>query len=285
MIWAPKSKDRVEVSFLGTPANVKQDLEAQMDIFKHNSTAWDHEVKRGSPWTQPVSTEEVNRARGGDFKIILTPTKPVPKEWLGDFSGKQVLCLASGGGQQGPLLAAAGAHVVVLDASTEQLERDRWVAARDHLELKTVLGDMRDLSLFQDGEFDLIVHPVSNCFIPDVKPVWRECFRVLKNRGSLLSGFNNPISYCFDRALYDEGKLQFKWSVPYSDLVALTEAEQNEFIARHDPFEFGHTLEDQIGGQIAAGFAIRGFYEDKWGSGTLEDKFYPHFMASWAAKL
>ena len=90
------------------------------------------------------------------------------------------MCLASGGGQQGPILAAAGADVTVFDNSPRQLEQDRYVADRDGLHLQTVEGDMRDLSCFPDESFDLIVHPVSNVFVPDVKPVWREAYRVLK---------------------------------------------------------------------------------------------------------
>lgn len=256
-----------------------------MDVFQHNSVAWDHEAKRGSPWTQPVSPEEIQKARQGNFKIILTPTKRVPDAWLGNVRGRRILCLASGGGQQGPLLAAAGSAVTVLDASEEQLKRDQLVAKRDQLDLKTILGDMRDLSALADDEFDLIIHPVSNCFIPDVRPVWKECFRVLKKNGTLLSGFNNPISYCFNKELYEQGKLQFEHSVPYSDLVTLTESERDEFIARNDPFEFGHTLQDQIGGQTDAGFAITGFYEDKWGNENIEDRFYSHFMATRAVKI
>src|SRR5471030_1111665 len=121
-----------------------------MDVFSYNSKAWDQQVHLGSPWSQPVSSEEVSRARDGDFKIILSPMKPVPAEWLKQIKGKKVLCLASGGGQQGPILSAAGADVTVLDASDEQLKRDELVANRDHLKMKIIHGDMRDLSRFQD---------------------------------------------------------------------------------------------------------------------------------------
>ena len=81
-----------------------------------------------------------------------------------------MLCLASGGGQQGPILAAAGANVTVFDNSPRQLAQDRLVADREGLAIETVLGDMADLSAFPDARFDLIVHPVSNVFVPDVRP-------------------------------------------------------------------------------------------------------------------
>lgn len=255
-----------------------------MDILKHNSRAWDFEVMRGNPWTKPVSSEEIAQARMGNFRILLTPTKAVPSAWIMPVKGKKVLCLASGGGQQGPLLSAAGAQVTVLDASEKQLERDRAVADRDGLAIETIFGDMADLACFPSGVFDLIVHPVSNCFIPDVLPVWRECFRVLRNGGSLLSGFNNPITYSFDRDLFTKDILQLKYSVPYSDAESLTPEEMKHFLAESEPLEFGHALEDQIGGQMNAGFILRGFYEDKWGNDRIEDKYFPHFMATWASK-
>ncbi len=101
----------------------------------------------GDEWTIPVSSEVIERARQGDWSVILTPTKPVPRSWLGELAGARVLCLASGGGQQSPILAAAGAIVTALDNSPEQLARDRYVATREELEVTCELGTMTDLSL------------------------------------------------------------------------------------------------------------------------------------------
>src|SRR6185503_3270622 len=127
------------------------------------------------------------RAKAGTWQVILTPKLPVPHSWLGEIRGKSVLCLASGGGQQAPILSAAGAKVTSFDLSDEQLAKDRLVADRDGLQLKCVHGDMADLSCFANDSFDLIFHPASNVFVPDVEPVWRECHRVLRRGGSLLS--------------------------------------------------------------------------------------------------
>jgi SAM-dependent methyltransferase len=185
------------------------------DILVYNRQAWDRQVGRGNPWTVPVTSEAVARARIGDWSIVLTPIKPVPSEWFPLLVGLDVLCLASGGGQQGPILAAAGANVTVFDNSPTQLAQDRLVAERDGLVIETVQGDMADLSVFPGCRFDLIVHPVSNVFIPDVKPVWREAFRVLKPGGVLLSGFMNPVHFLFEDFALERGEFWVAHCIPY----------------------------------------------------------------------
>jgi ubiquinone/menaquinone biosynthesis C-methylase UbiE len=186
----------------------------------------------------------------------------VPRAWFPELQGCNVLCLASGGGQQGPIVAAAGARVTVFDNSPRQLAQDRMVAEREGLEVAVVEGDMRDLSMFADESFDLIVHPVSNVFVPDVQPVWAEAFRVLRRGGALLAGFDNPVIHTFDQELYKRGVLQVKYALPYSEVDLLSEEERQRQLAQGEPLEFSHTLEEQIGGQIEAGFLIAGFYED-----------------------
>jgi len=163
-----------------------------VDIRRYNSEAWDREVTSGSQWSVPVSAAEVARAREGEWSIKLTATLPVPADWLSKVAGKRILCLAGGGGQQGPILAAAGATVTVFDNSPAQLEQDKMVAERDGLELCLEEGDMADLSRFDDGSFDLIFNPASNCFVEDLTPVWRESFRVLQPGCVLLIGHMNP---------------------------------------------------------------------------------------------
>lgn len=81
-----------------------------MDIREYNGQAWDHEVERGNKWTVPVSPEAVAAARGGEWSIVLTPTRPVPGEWFGDLKGKRVLCLASGYRPPAPELIASAVN-------------------------------------------------------------------------------------------------------------------------------------------------------------------------------
>lgn len=259
----------------------------KMDILEHNSAAWDTLVENGINWSIPVSSEEIKRARKGDWELILTPIKPVPREWFGEVKEKDILCLASGGGQQAPILAAAGARVTSFDNSDKQLGQDKFVAERENLEIRLEKGDAADLSRFADENFDLIFHPCSNCFMAELQPIWNECFRVLRHGGALLSGFNHPFVYCFDRFAEEEkGILELKYKIPYSDLESLDEQEQAELIRKNEPFEFSHTLEDQIGGQIAAGFLIAGFYEDWWtDEARLLNKYIPTFAATRAVKI
>src|ERR1041385_2074272 len=142
-----------------------------MDIRSYNRDAWNREVEGGkNPWSQPVNSEIIARARQGEFSILLTENIPVPHKWFPPLKGSDVSCLASGGGQQGPVLTAAGANVTVFDNSPKQLAQDRFVAAREGLTIFTVEGDMADLSVFESCAFDAIVHPVSNSFVQEVRP-------------------------------------------------------------------------------------------------------------------
>lgn len=235
-----------------------------IDITEYNRDSWNREVDNGNEWTLPVSTEEVNKAKEGDAKFLLTPEIFVPESWYADIKGKKALLLASGGGQQGPLFAALGADVTVFDNSENQLSQDRMVAERDGLDIKTVQGDMKDLSVFDDETFDFIFHPVSNCFVPDINPVWEEAYRVLKKGGTMIAGFTNPVAYIFDFNKMDIGELEVKYKIPYSDTEQLPRDELEERMQRHEALEYGHSLDDQIGGQLRAGFHLIGFYEDKW---------------------
>jgi SAM-dependent methyltransferase len=255
------------------------------EIVDYNRGAWNREVEMGNQWTVPVSSEEVAAARRGEWRIVLTPTKSVPADWYPQpLAGKDVLCLASGGGQQGPILAAAGASVTVFDNADSQLERDRMVAQRDGLQIRTVRGDMADLSAFADESFDLIVHPVSNIFAPAVRPVWEEAWRVLRRGGVLIAGMTNPVTYIFDYDSLEAGKLVVRHKLPYADETHLSPEEYAQYVQSGEPFEFSHTLEDQLGGQTDAGFLISAFYEDTWPD-SLVSQYFPEFFATRAVKL
>jgi SAM-dependent methyltransferase len=157
------------------------------------------------------------------------------------------------------------------------------VADRDGLELKTVQGDMADLSCFDDGSFDFVFHPCSNCFAEAVRPVWQEAYRVLRPGGSIVSGFVKPINGLFDPDLEKQGTFQLKFSMPHSDLK-LSDEEREGWFGSDAPIEFVHSLEDQLGGQLDAGFLIAGLYEDDWGGSESIDQFIKSFVAARAIK-
>jgi SAM-dependent methyltransferase len=256
-----------------------------MDIRAYNRNAWNRQVEDGNEWTQPVSPQVIAAARRGEWSLLLTPTKFVPRTWFPpEMHGVDLLCLASGGGQQGPTLAAAGANVTVLDNSPRQLAQDLLVARREGLALQLVEGDMADLSMFDDASFDLIFHPVSNLFAPDVRPVWREAARVLRPGGALLAGFSNPVTYMFDYDAIDgKAPLLVRFAIPYSDLTSMDAAARQAYLETGEPLEFGHTLEDQIGGQLDAGLLLAGFYEDINPHSTLRE-YIATFIATRAVK-
>ena len=264
---------------------MKNTIKTHQQITTYNKNAWNREVESGNRWSIPVTTDQIARAKKGDWQIVLTPQKAVPKEWFPPLEGAQVLCLAGAGGQQGPILAAAGAQVIVFDNSPAMLAQDRMVAERDGLEISLIEGDMADLGVFPDMCFDFIVHPVSNCFVPRVRPVWCEAFRVLRPGGSMIAGFNNPIVYSFDIDLEeDQGIFQLRYPLPYSDLTSISEQERIKRYGGDGPLEFGHTLEDQIGGQIDAGFHLIGLYEDTW-PGEPVSSYLNVFIATRAIKV
>ena len=258
-----------------------------MDILKHNEIAWDKQSSDAqSPWVQPVPPAEIDAARQGNWQVILTPTKPVPEHWFGDIRDKDVLGLASGGGQQVPIFAAAGARVTSFDNSSQQLAKDRLVAERENLNIQYEQGDMADLSRFEDESFDLIFHPVSNVFSQHILPVWQHCARVLRPGGRLLSGFMNPDFFMFDHDVADNGgPMEVQFALPYADIESLTEEQIMERQQRGEALEFSHSLESQIGGQLDAGLLLAGFYEDHWNSqATPLNDYMPTSMATLAIK-
>ena len=255
-----------------------------MDIRSYNRDAWNKEVDGGeNRWTKAVDSETIAKARNGEFGILLTENIHVPLRWFPPLKGTDVLCLASGGGQQGPVLAAAGAQVTVFDNSPSQLKQDQLVAEREALVLRTVEGDAADLSMFADESFDLIFNPVSTVFMQDVRVVWRECFRVLRHGGILMTGSMNPVHYIFDLFKMDDGILEVTYPIPYSDMTSLSDEDREEYLSKGAPLEFGHSLTDLLGGQCTAGFLITDFYEDVMLDSPL-GKYHPNYFATRAVK-
>lgn len=257
------------------------------EYLEHNQKSWDKQALANQQWSMPVSAETIANAKKGEWELYVLPT-PMAKNWLGDVKGKKVLCLASAGGQQAPVLAAIGAEVTVLDLSTEQLNKDRQVALRDDLKLITVQGDMTNLDMFADNSFDLIIHPISNLYVSDVTKVWQACYRVLNTGGRLISSFYNPVVFIHDKdpKYHTEGIIKPKYKIPYADLRDLEQQQIADKKNNDEAFVFGHSLQDLIGGQLKAGFLIKE-YEEAFQPNPrfVIDHYMPTFMGTVAIKL
>ena len=242
-----------------------------------NAGVIDGWCREGWEWGQPISHQVYQDALHGRWEVYLTPTKPVPHAWFGELAGKRVLGLASGGGQQIPIFSALGARCTVLDYSPRQCESERLVAEREGYQVTVVQGDMTRPLPFEDEAFDLIFHPVSNCYVEEVRPIFRECYRVLKQGGLFLGGYDTGINYAFDD---DEERITY--SLPFNPLK---DAALYEVSLRNDwGIQFSHTLEEQLGGQLQAGFRLTDLYEDTNGQGNLHRHNIPSFIATRCVK-
>ena len=242
-----------------------------------NASTIDRWIEEGWEWGKPISHEIYLQAQEGNWDVVLTPTKNVPHRWFGDLKGKKILGLASGGGQQMPIFAALGAECTVLDYSEKQLESEKLVSEREGYDIRIIRADMTKRLPLEDEEFDLIFHPVSNCYVKEVKPIWKECFRVLKKGGELLSGVDYYINY-----IVDGDEKEIVNSLPFDPLINEKYREQLE--ADDAGMQFSHTLEEQIGGQLEAGFTLLELYEDTNGEGRLHELNIPTYLAMRARK-
>ncbi|MBQ9263116.1 MAG: class I SAM-dependent methyltransferase [Clostridia bacterium] len=248
-----------------------------MDYTDINAQTIDRWVDEGWEWGKPIDHATYQRAVKGDWQMVLTPNLPVPTSWFPELRGKQVLGLAAGGGQQMPIFAALGAKCTVLDYSSRQLDSERLVAQREHYEMNIVRADMTKPLPFEDEFFDLIFHPVSNCYIREVLPVWNECARVLKQGGLLMAGLDNGINF-----LFDDDESRITGSLPFDPLK---NPEQMACLQKADcGVQFSHTIHEQIAGQIHAGLTLLDVYEDTNGGGFLRDHGVPTFWATLARK-
>lgn len=253
------------------------------DIEYINRLAWNEEVLRGNYWSRIVSPEEIERAKAGMPEISVTPDTFVPQEWIKDAKDKKVLLLASGGGQQTPIMAAFGCDVTTVDQSEGQLGQDKIALDRYKLEAELIRADVRETGLITES-FDYIINPVSFNFIEKLQPAYDEVFRLLKKGGVFIYGIANPILYSFDERI-QERKLKIKYTIPYSDTTSLSRRELQKRIDKKDTIEFSHTLNDIIGGLLKTGFIIEDFYSDKAASEPTDSFVHDSYLAFKARKI
>lgn len=248
-----------------------------MDYTEINSQTIDRWIEKGWEWGIPITSKEYAKARNGEWNVLLTPTKNVPKEWFPDLKNKKLLGLASGDGQQMPVFSALGACCTVLDYSDRQLASEKYVAEREKYEIE-IIKATKNLP-FDDEIFDIIFHPVSNCYIENVYHIWNECYRILKCGGILLAGMDNGINFLFD----DDEHLPLILSnkLPYNPLKNKIQYKKLE--ESDNGIQFSYTIEEQIGGQLKAGFILKDLYKDYNSSGLLKE-YTPTYIATFAIK-
>jgi len=252
-----------------------------MSYTETNARAWDAWAENGCLWTIPISHEDFLKAKQGSWGVYLTPCVPVPRDWFLPFEGCRLLGLASGGAQQMPVFAALGADCTILDYSDTQLQKERDVSIREGYEIKIIKADMTKRLPFEDNAFDLIFHPVSNCYIENVQHVWDECYRVLRPGGVLLAGFDNGINFLFE----DKRPLKIVNKLPYNPLK-MSEKERRRIEKNYEAYQFSHTMEEQVGGQLRAGLALTHLFEDtdRPGYASAISKHIPIYAATRAVK-
>ena len=214
----------------------------------HNRRVWNRMASERDPLAR--------QAADADF---THPLAAVDKHgWLGpSIRGWKTLCLASAGGRQSALYAAAGAIVTVLDISSAMLDLDRQVAAERGLDMRVVEGSMDDLSMFAPGEFDLVIHPVSTCYTPNVLAVYREIARVLRSGGLYVSQHKQPASLQADTRPATRG---YELVEPYYRQGPLPDVAGSPH-RESGALEFLHRWEELVGGMCRAGFAIEDLIE------------------------
>ena len=250
---------------------------------KRNAKIWDNINECLTDKATAISHEDYVAALHGELKVTLAGVKIVPREWFPELKGKEVLGLASGGGQQCPVFIAHGAKVTVMDLSDGQLANETFVAERENYHINIVKADMSEQFPFDDHSFDLIFNPCSNQYVENIQPVWKECARVIRRGGILMMGFIKKEVFMFDPDYKKEDFLITRHSVPFNPLKDWTKEQIEKRFEERMPLAFSHTLTEQIGGLIEAGFEITNLFEDCDGGG-LHDKYMNSYVAVRAVK-
>lgn len=230
----------------------------------HNRAAWDRLAKKQDRLAKP--------ARDVDFANPLASVDG--PGWLGgDIRGQRVLCLAAGGGRQGPIYAAAGAIVTVVDLSPAMLELDRQVAKERNIELKTIEASMDDLSMLPTGSFDIVIHPVSTCYVSDIKPVYAEVSRLLVEGGIYISQHKQPASL---QANIESEQGAYRLQHRYYDKTPLPPSTQPNFIREDGTIEYVHRWEELLGEMCRAGLVIEDLTEPLHAKADAESGSFAH---------
>ena len=221
-----------------------------MDYRTQNQQAWNQLADSNSLFARVATDEECRK-----------PMQTLDgRGWLPDsVAGLNVLCLASGGGWQSILYAAAGANVTVVDLSESMLRLDTRDARRRSFQVQTVQASMDDLSMFANESFDIVHQPVSSCYVPDLKPVYAGIARVLRSHGLYISQHKQPVSL---QISHRSERQQFVIGVEYYHEGPLPQ-QQDTAYRESGATEYLHRLDQIVGDLCLAGFVIEDLREPK----------------------
>lgn len=199
------------------------------------------------PWLN-LDPTTVQKLADGQLKDIPRPLNEMyPVSVLAGVRDKDVLCLAAGGGQQSAVFGLLGARVTVIDIADGQLAADRKAADHYGYKVKTVQGDMGDLSFLKDKSFDLVYQAPSMGYAADVKKVYSEVARVLRSGGLYRADGENPLSQFVDESTWN-GR-GYCITVPY-------ETKEKQRSGDKNVIEYRHYLDEIFNGLIGCGFVI-----------------------------
>ncbi len=216
-----------------------------------NQAWWEKMVAEGNGFTQPwleLDPAEIQAYADGQLDYTPRPINQVfPAHILKDIRGKDVLCMASGGGQQSAVFGLLGANVTVVDITDGQLAGDRTAASHYGYPITTLQADMSDLSMLEAESFDLVYQAPSMVYIPDVLKVYAGVARALRSGGLYRADAQNPVAMFIEEQSWDG--VGYRVSVPYC-VKAKQRAEDAPVI------EYRHELSEVFNGLIACGFVI-----------------------------
>ena len=126
--------------------------------------------------------------------------------------------------------------------------------------------------MLADGEFDIVIHPVSTCYVADVGPVFREVARVTRAGGLYISQHKSPTSLQAD-IRPESGSYRLR--EPYYREGPLPAVEPCR-IREPGTLEFLHRWETLLGGLCRAGFVIEDLVEPMHADGEAELGTFGH---------
>ncbi len=224
-----------------------------MNLYDQNRTAWDRMATNGHALATPAKESE-----------LADPLKTVDEiGWLGkSIAGLNVLCLGAGGGRHSALYSAAGANVTVIDMSPAMLELDRQVCRERKFDVRLIEANMISMPMLRDGEFDIVIHPVSTCYIDDLQAVYRETARVVRPGGLYISQHKQPMNL---QSSLEPTQGRYVIEQPYVGNLAATPAASPNRLREIGTREIIHSLQALLGGMCRAGFSIEDLTEPSHG--------------------